>query len=59
MTIRRDNNHNCIGINIVFKENSTVKIKMKEYLLKCIETFDLSGDKVKRGANIPAKKYLS
>ena len=59
MTTRRDNNHNCIGMNIIFKEDNTVKIKIKEYLLECIENFELFGDKVKRGTNIPAKKYLS
>ena len=54
MTVTRGKEHNFVGIDLVFKEDGTVEIFMKEYIKEYIDTFD----KVMKKANTPTKHDL-
>ena len=58
MTVRRSKIRNFVGMDITFKQNNRVCIKMKKYLLECIKTFESFGNKIKRGTNTLAKSNI-
>ena len=39
MTVTRGKVHKFVGMDILFKENKTVEIKMVEYITGCFEAF--------------------
>ena len=39
MTIKRGKTHNFVGMDIMYNEDGTVSLSMKDYILECLETF--------------------
>ena len=39
MTVTQGKLHNFVGMDLEFKENSSIEILMKEYIKECIEVF--------------------
>jgi hypothetical protein len=55
MTTKRGKTHTYVGMKIIYKENETVEIDMKEYLLEAIEMFPELIDKI---VTSPAANHL-
>jgi hypothetical protein len=55
MTVTRRKHHVFLGMDLTFRDNGTVAIKMKEYLKEAIINF---GEDIARSAATPAKKNL-
>ena len=52
MSVNRGKRHTCVGMYIEPKENGSVEVLTKEYLLKSTTAF---GEPVDKSANTPAK----
>jgi hypothetical protein len=55
MTVTRGKEHNLLGMNFVFNDNSTVSISTKEYVKECIQDSPLY---IAKTAASPARKDL-
>ena len=55
MVVTRGKSHNFVGMGVVFKDNGTVEIMMKDYINECFEAY---GEPVNKSANTPAKHDL-
>ena len=55
MVVTRGKTHNFVGMDVVFKDNGTVEITMKDYIKECFEAY---GEPVNKSANTPAKHDL-
>ena len=55
MVVTRGKSHNFVGMDVVFKDNGTDEILMKDYINECFEAY---GEPVNRSASTPSKHDL-
>ena len=55
MKVHKGKNHQYLGMDILYRENGDVELKMKEYLWEAINLFP---EEISKGSTTPASTYL-
>ena len=58
MKVKRGKVHNLVGIYIEMKDNKTVDMSMKDYVLKRFDVFELFEEKISKEASTDTKSNL-